>query len=482
MRAQIQVRRAIATGAAIASAVLASSTAAASAATPSLRLIAADSNVAVNRFEPTNVGLWVAATDGDFRMSMRRPDYGAWHGAQVDLATGEVLRTVPDDLIAGSSGFKRFVVLTFRDARGRVVARRAVDFCAGRAERVSDAGPQRPSYLGFCDPSFPFALGTVWGIDAGWASALSEFGAGLQRPLRVRPGRYRVHAQIRAPFRELFAIAAEDAEANLRVRVEREIDLPHGHEPPPSSVRLRARAAAAAVPTVENPDAATLPDLVALPPWSAYVERRGRRREELRFAGTPWNAGPAPLQVEGFRRPGQDVMDAYQYFIDASGAVAGRDGVGTMAFHSGGGHDHWHFLQFVAYRMLTRSGRTVVRARKQAFCLAPTNSVDLTVPRARVVPDVLGLESSACGDGRSIWIRETLPAGWGDNYSPEVAGQSFDITGVPNGRYQLEMQVNPLGALHEASTANNVARRAIVLTGKRGQRRVRMLPWHGIRD
>src|SRR3712207_8133839 len=44
-------------------------------------------------------GLWVAATDGDFRMSMRRPDYGAWHGAQVDLATGEVLRTVPDDLI-----------------------------------------------------------------------------------------------------------------------------------------------------------------------------------------------------------------------------------------------------------------------------------------------------------------------------------------------------------------------------------------------
>jgi lysyl oxidase len=303
----------------------------------------------------------------------------------------------------------------------------------------------------------------------------------VRRPLLLPPGRYRVQAQVRAPFRRLFAIPDEQAQARLRVRVLPDADERRMGGPPLPPRDPHASAALAPVPTVGRPDAATLPDLVALPPWSAYAQRRGRR-DELRFAGTPWNAGPAPLLVEGFRRPGEDVSDAFQYFTDAAGAVVGRARAGTMAYHSGGGHDHWHFRQLVDYRMLTRSGRTIVRARKQAFCLVPTNAVDLTRPGARLAPDVLGLDSSACGEAHSIWLRQTLPAGWGDTYPPDVEGQSFDITRVPNGRYLLEMEANPLGALREVSTANNVARRGVVLSGKRGKRRVRMLPWHGVRD
>ncbi len=232
---------------------------------------------------------------------------------------------------------------------------------------------------------------------------------------------------------------------------------------------------------VEQPDPATLPDLVALPPWAIDVQRDGGR-DLLRFAGSPWNAGPGKLVVEGYRRRGAETMNAFQYFVDTAGQVTGRAPAGTMEFHDQRGHHHWHFLQFVRYRLLRPSGRGVVRARKQAFCLAATDLIDPWAPGAERVPDILGLTFGACGGPRSIWIRQQLPAGWGDTYGPGIAGQEFDITRVPNGRYLLEMQVNPRGELHEVTTENNVERRAVVLGGERGKRSVRVVPWHGIRD
>ena len=175
-------------------------------------------------------------------------------------------------------------------------------------------------------------------------------------------------------------------------------------------------------------------------------------------------------------------MDAYQYFFDAGGEVVGRARAGAMAFHEAPRHDHWHFLQLVTYRVLRPNGRTVVRNRKQSFCITPTDAVDLTLPRALLTSELAALSLSSCGTPQSIWIRETLPAGWADTYGASVPGQSFDITDVPNGRYLVEMRVNPRGELFEVSTDNNVARRRIVLSGKPGKRRVRMAAWRGIRQ
>jgi len=52
----------------------------------------------------------------------------------------------------------------------------------------------------------------------------------------------------------------------------------------------------------------------------------------------------------------------------------------------------------------------------------------------------------------ALWVREMLPVGWGDTYFNSVAGQSFDITGVPNGTYYIEVIANPLHVLHETRT------------------------------
>jgi hypothetical protein len=362
--------------------------------------------------------------------------------------------------------------------RGRVVGRRLLAFCPASVERVSPDGPRGPRYAPYCGFGFPFARGVLWGIDVGWAGPAADL-FGSARPLRIKPGRYRVEASIHAQYRALLGVAPDDASTGLRVRVVRR-RRGQGFPPslPPVGVRppMLQRTTAAA-----PPDPATLPDLVALPPWQLGTRSR-RGRDVLVFAGSPWNAGPGPMVVEGYRRRGGEVMDAVQSFVDRAGNVTATAPAGKMAFHAAPGHNHWHFLQFVSYRIVRPGGREVVRARKQSFCLASTDAVDLTLPGAELRPDVIGLGSSACGDRLSIWIRQTLPAGWGDTYDASLPGQRFKITGVPNGRYLLEMRVNPLGQLPETTSANNVARRRVVLGGRPGRRTVRVAPWHGIRD
>ena len=121
----------------------------------------------------------------------------------------------------------------------------------------------------------------------------------------------------------------------------------------------------------------------------------------------------------------------------------------------------------------------MVRSRKDGFCLAPTDAIDLTVPNAVYNPDSIGF-FGACGDATSIWTRETLPVGWGDTYFQGLPGQSFNITNLPNGTYYVEVQANPLRALHEVSTHNDTRLRRVILGGVPGHRTIRIPPWKGI--
>ena len=212
-----------------------------------------------------------------------------------------------------------------------------------------------------------------------------------------------------------------------------------------------------------------MPDLIPLPAWGMGIDRQGGR-DYLDFGATVWDAGPAPMDVEGFRRPGTNIMDAFQYFF-RNGKPVGRAKAGTLEYDSRPGHEHWHFLQFARYSLLSASKSQVVRSEKEGFCLAPTDAIDLTVPGALWDPFSIGLEGQ-CGDANSIWTRETLPAGWGDTYFQFLPGQSFDITDLKNGTYYVEVRANPLGAIHETSTTNDVRLRKVILGGKPGARTV----------
>jgi len=446
--------------------------------TPSLRLVGPSGGMTLPRFNGfvhIDVAAWVAATGGDFELRVARPDYDSPVDiVQVDSLTGDVLRDLPETVLADWSGLSRFIQVVMTKPDGTWAAGGWFTFCPNSFERqrVDDSGPEQPRYPSSCGAFSPFTKGMVWGIESGWAAR--ALGGEFEPPiLRVRrDGDYTLTIRIGRTYADLLEIPAADARVSFPVTVKTRRPGRFGRP-----VVRPAEHARSGVPDVTDPDPETLPDLVALPPWAmSTFSRRGR--DHLSFAATPWNAGPAPLVVEGFRRQDEEVMDAYQYFRDADGDVVGRALVGDMRFHPHPQHNHWHFLQFASFTLHDLTDMEVVRSRKQAFCLAPTDPIDITVERASWSPwNGIG---TSCGSRSALWVREVLQAGWGDTYFQFVPGQSCDITTLPNGWYTARLEVNPLGALFETDMTNNVESRLLFLGGRPGNRWVVVHPWHGI--
>jgi hypothetical protein len=448
---------------------------------PRLELIAPDDDVTLYKYGrrervSLDFGLFLAAMDAPFELQARRPDYSqppvltqVLHGAANETQTV----TLDSSLMAGWSGLANFFDVTLTNEAGEVVVSTSVDFCPGgyARERVDDTGPEQPGYPSGCFAN-PFTKGAIWGIDRSWAVALD----GYEAPrVRVADGRYEVTVAIAPEFVDAFSIAPEDASVHLHATIGRgdEYSCPPlcgGPKPRPPHMRRLA------VPTVDPPAPATLPDLVPLPSWGIHLENR-RRRSIVSFGATVWTAGASDLVVEGFRREGEATMDAYQYFYE-NGAVTGKARVGELEVDDRDGHDHWHFKQFAAYSLLDAEGNEVLTSGKEAFCLATTDAIDLTLPGVDLNPTI-GL-STACGSRGSIWVREVLPLGWGDTYFQGLPGQSFNVTDLPNGTYFIRVEANPGNLLHEQSHENNVELREIRLKGKPGERRVVVPPWNGI--
>lgn len=451
---------------------------------PSLRLVVGSEQLTAYRYskrEPIDLGVWIAAVGGDFELRLTRASYEEpFSLAQVDSVTGESLRAIPQELVDGTNGVSRFLAVTVRDADETVVARRRFGWCPsdGERQRLDDLGAVTPRYTTYCGAWFPFLRGMVWGIDDHWAvdafGSFGEEGGGGPRLRSLPDGTYGVRVAITSAHRSLFEVKPEDAALDLVVTI---VTRTHGGEGP-FQLRRQTAGPESGVPTTTEPAADTLPDLEALPAWSIWPSS-WRGRDLLSFAANGANMGPRPLVVEGFRRPGTDVMDAYQYFRDADGRVVGKAPVGRFGYDTREGHTHWHFRQFVAYSLLDADSAEVMRSRKQAFCLAPTDPVDLTVEGANWTPWSLGFGTN-CGSARSLWIRETLDVGWGDTYYQGLPGQALNVTTVPNGWYTLRVEVNPRGALYETTAENNVADRLLYLGGRPGRRTVTVVPWHGI--
>ena len=221
------------------------------------------------------------------------------------------------------------------------------------------------------------------------------------------------------------------------------------------------------------------PDLRSLPAWDIAItdgeDGDVAGKDYLAFSANVWNAGPAPLVVDGFRKPGADLMDAYQYFYDAKGKQIGYTPTGTMEWDPREGHEHWHFTDFASYRLLSADKSKQVRSGKEAFCLANTDAIDYTVKNANWHPQNTDL-STACGSQDAISVREVLDVGSGDTYTQYRPGQSFEITDLPNGTYYIQVIANPENRLKETNHKNNIALRKVVLGGTPGARTVQVPP------
>ena len=193
-------------------------------------------------------------------------------------------------------------------------------------------------------------------------------------------------------FRTFFAVAPRGRRGDRELRgvkpdAHHRADRPsRGGSWAPRRARAAARATRRGLPIDPDPDPSTRPDLSALPAWAIstnHHERRGlplvRLHRLERGARRRWSSRASA--------PGrQETMDAFQYFYDSDGDAISRAPVGSFQFDHRGGHHHWHFLQFVRYSILNAATSEVVRSFKQSFCLAPTDSIDLTVPRRALPP------------------------------------------------------------------------------------------------
>jgi Lysyl oxidase len=485
--------------------------------------------------------VYLAATSG-LEVRAVRPRFDLPIRASATLGTGPTARDVqlPDDLGVGWDGLPDFFEVEIRDSSGAIVDGSTEGFCpnAGERARIAPGGPDLEQYPNDCVAN-PFSSGAVWGISRGWAGRMEGFALDLEpgeyrvsvdvaepyeQVLRVDVAPVEVGLTL-APqpgpgrsFGDRPLVGVVDADGDgIDDRVDDEVVDADGDglddryddfvidvdgdgfddmtgEPDDLVVELDAsgspsdaspagpRPAHAGRPvdpgTSTAPDPATMPDLVALPAWGISTFSDGTL-DLLSFGATTWNAGPAPLVIDGFRsHDGTGLMEAYQQFY-RRGRATTEAPIGSLEFHAGGGHDHWHFLDFSRYDLVDEDGKVIQTSGKESWCLAPTDAVDLTVPGAMWRPFNTDL-TTACGAEGSLWLRETLPVGWGDTYTQGVSGQAFDITDLPNGNYVIRVTANPDGNLYERSAANNVATRRITLGGSLGDRTVDVPPHEGI--
>jgi lysyl oxidase len=407
----------------------------------------------------TDLGLRVIAQGAPFELWSTRSAYDepirtVWRTPSGDVA-------LPAGTMTTFGALRRFVRLTITSPGASVTARRSACL-ASWSERVRPDAAATSPYPRGCWYN-PYSLGSVQGVQEGWAAPILDQAG----PLRLDPGSYTVTATIARSYADVLGIAPADATRTIRLVVRTESSERTARPSAPSTAEPAAREPAhRSAGRVAGP----VPDLRSLPAWGIRVAPDG---DHLQFSATVWNGGDSPLVVDGFRREGEDEMDAYQYFFDGDGNQTGYQQVGHLHWDPKPTHRHWHFEDFARYTLLRADRSEAVRSHKEAFCLANTDAVDLTVPEATWNPDNTDLATS-CGGLSSLSIREVLASGWGDTYAQFRAGQSFDLRGLPNGKYFVAVIANPANRLVETSGANNVSLRKLFVGGRAGHRTVRV--------
>ncbi|MFF0595774.1 lysyl oxidase family protein [Streptomyces antibioticus] len=517
--------------------------------TPVLKLVAASTAVTLDRWEGEpgvflDLGTYVTVDKAPLEFKVTRKSYKDPVVAQQILRDGTrtTTKTLPAGTVKDFSGLPGFLEVSIKDASGAEVQKTTGTFCPNNASgRLRPDAPATSHYPQSC-PGNPFTLGSVWGVEKGWAANTTA--VDYDHPVDLPAGEYTAKVSVAKKYRDLFGIP--DTRPTIKVTVRQVGEGEGGGEggagaagrsamahggahagghggahsqggghhygprgadaPTPGALSHAledrglahhlgdgpghtdgsrvspALKAAAKRPAgrASVPADAPKPDLRSLPAWDIAVtdgeDGDVPGKDYLAFSANVWNAGPAPLVVDGFRKPGADLMDAYQYFYDAKGKQIGYTPTGTMEWDPRIGHEHWHFTDFASYHLLAADMKEIVKSGKEAFCLANTDAIDYTVKNANWHPYNTDL-STACGQQNSISVREVLDVGSGDTYTQYRPGQSFDITDLPNGTYYIEVVANPAKRLKETNLKNNVSLRKVVLGGTPGARTVKVPPF-----
>lgn len=171
----------------------------------------------------------------------------------------------------------------------------------------------------------------------------------------------------------------------------------------------------------------------------------------LRVSNSGANVGDGTMQVEGQLPANPDgSMDVLQRIFRSDGTSYTRL-AGRFTYHAG--HKHFHLDEWAMFRIreVTPSngvGATLRSGRKASYCLLDSGAYDLTLPNASQAAQFLSCNTMLQG----------ISVGWMDTYGKALPGQDIDITGLPDGEYWLETEIDPDNVLLEKDETNNVAR------------------------
>ena len=189
-----------------------------------------------------------------------------------------------------------------------------------------------------------------------------------------------------------------------------------------------------------------LPNIRALPPADlSVVANVDTGNLELRLSATSWNSGAGPLELIA-GATGQAGQDVYQRIYQKNGSY--RDELaGTFVWHPD--HNHFHFQEYALYtlRPVAAPGASQRQAYKTSFCVEDTTKVDGRLPGAPRKP-----RYALCNQ-----FVQGMSVGWGDTYGWQLAGQSIDLTGNPDGLYELTVDFDPANRLIESDDNDNTA-------------------------
>jgi hypothetical protein len=157
-------------------------------------------------------------------------------------------------------------------------------------------------------------------------------------------------------------------------------------------------------------------------------------------------------------------MQAHQVVRRSDGSELERPLDSPLVYVVSETHAHWHLPDFDRYELRDAAGSLARPARKTGFCLGDRyRRPGLRLPGEPAFAVLTG----ECGRGQPRLARlvQGISVGYGDDYVPELEGQSIDVSGLPAGRYLLVHRANPARTLLESSYANNEASIWIELPG-----------------
>ena len=174
----------------------------------------------------------------------------------------------------------------------------------------------------------------------------------------------------------------------------------------------------------------------------------------LRFSTLSWNKGSGPLEI---RAGAVDNLNGKQEVVQRIYSDDGsyRDVLaGSFEWHPTHGHVHFNDYALYTLQPVDAPGASERTGSKTTFCIMDTTRGNTKLPGAPKRAYYKTCGSSVQG----------MSVGWGDKYGYNLSGQSIDITGMPNGDYDLKIEIDPKDRIIESGETDNTSTAHIRIT------------------